>query len=41
MPEGMIKTVLGQLGLVVIPFDEDLAFRTGLLRPATVTTVSR
>ncbi len=35
MPEGMIKTVLGELGLMVIPFDEDLAFRTGLLRPAT------
>ncbi|ALA59416.1 conserved protein of unknown function, PilT domain [Nitrospira moscoviensis] len=35
MPEGTIKTVLGELGLVVIPFDEDLALRTGLLRPAT------
>lgn len=35
MPEGMIKTVLGELGLIVIPFDEDLALRMGLLRPAT------
>jgi len=35
MPEGMIKIVLGELGLAVIPLDEDLAFRTGLLRPAT------
>jgi PIN domain nuclease of toxin-antitoxin system len=35
MPEGTIKTVLGELGLTVIPFDEDLALRTGLLRPAT------
>ena len=34
-PEGTIKTVLGELGLTVIPFDEDLALRTGLLRPAT------
>jgi PIN domain nuclease of toxin-antitoxin system len=35
MPEGTIKSVLGDLGLTVIPFDEDLALRTGLLRPAT------
>lgn len=35
MPEGTIKTVLGELGLMVIPFDEDVALRTGLLRPAT------
>lgn len=35
MPEGMIKSVLGELGLMVIPFDEDLALSTGLLRPAT------
>jgi PIN domain nuclease of toxin-antitoxin system len=35
MPEGTIKTVLGELGLTVIPFNEDLALRTGLLRPAT------
>ena len=35
MPDGTIKTVLGELGLTVIPFDEDLALRTGLLRPAT------
>jgi PIN domain nuclease of toxin-antitoxin system len=35
MPEGTIKTVLGELGLTVIPFDEALALRTGLLRPAT------
>ncbi len=35
MPEGMIKTVLDELGLMVIPFDEDLALSTGLLRPAT------
>lgn len=27
--------MLGELGLTVIPFDEDLALRTGLLRPAT------
>ncbi len=35
MPEGTITTVLSELGLMVIPFDEVLAFRTGLLRPAT------
>ena len=33
--EERIKTVLGALGPVAIPFDEDLALRTGLLRPAT------
>lgn len=35
MPEETIKIVLGELGLVMIPFDEGLAFRTGLLRPVT------
>lgn len=35
MPEETIKTVLGELGLIVIPFDESLAFSTGFLRPAT------
>jgi ribonuclease VapC len=35
MPEGTIKTMRGELGVMVIPFDEDLAFRTGFLRPAT------
>lgn len=35
MPEETIKTAQGELGLTVIPFDEDLAFRTGFLRSAT------
>lgn len=35
MPEPTIQTVLGELGLRTIPFDEALAFRAGLLRPAT------
>jgi ribonuclease VapC len=35
MPEAMIKSVLTELGLMVMPFDEDLALSTGLLRPAT------
>ena len=35
MPEGTIKAMLGELGVMVMPFDEDLAFRTGFLRPAT------
>ncbi len=35
MPERTIQTVLGELGLRAIPFDETLAFRTGFLRPAT------
>ncbi len=35
IPERAVKTVVGELGLQVIPFDEALAFRAGLLRPAT------
>ena len=35
MPEETIKTVLGELGLIVVPFDEPLAFATGFLRPTT------
>jgi ribonuclease VapC len=35
MPEETMKTALGELGLTVISFNEDLALRTGLLRPAT------
>lgn len=35
MPEATIQTVLAELGLRTIPFDEALAFRAGLLRPAT------
>jgi ribonuclease VapC len=35
MPEETIQTVIGELGITVIPFDEPLAFSTGFLRPAT------
>lgn len=35
MPEETIKTVLGELGVSVISFDEQLAFSTGFLRPTT------
>jgi ribonuclease VapC len=35
MPEGTIETALGELGLTAIPFDENLAIQTGLLRPVT------
>jgi ribonuclease VapC len=35
MPEETIHTVLGELGVTVIPFDEALAFSTGFLRPKT------
>lgn len=34
-PEWTIKTVLGKLGLTVIPFDKDSAFRKELWHPAT------
>ncbi|MBX3301188.1 MAG: type II toxin-antitoxin system VapC family toxin [Nitrospira sp.] len=35
MPEETIHTVIDELGIMVIPFDEPLAFSTGFLRPAT------
>ena len=35
MPEGLIRVALGEIGLQVIPFDEDLAYQTGLLRVPT------
>lgn len=35
MPEEAVRTALSGLGIEVIPFDEDLAYRTGLLRPLT------
>lgn len=35
MPEEAVRTALAGLGIEVIPFDEDLAYRTGLLRPLT------
>jgi PIN domain nuclease of toxin-antitoxin system len=35
MPEPTIRTVISELGLKTVSFDETLAFRAGLLRPAT------
>jgi PIN domain nuclease of toxin-antitoxin system len=35
MPENEIRQALHILGLTIIPFDEDLAFRTGALAPIT------
>jgi PIN domain nuclease of toxin-antitoxin system len=35
MPEETIRIALAGLGIEVIPFDEDLAYRTGLLRALT------
>jgi len=35
MPESEIHTALVGLGLEVVPFDEALAYRAGLLRPVT------
>ena len=35
MPEEAVQGALAGLGIKVIPFDEDLAYRTGLLRPLT------
>ncbi len=35
IPEATIHTVIGELGITVIPFDEPLAFSTGVLRPTT------
>jgi ribonuclease VapC len=35
MPENEIRQALHILGLTIIPFDEDLAFRTGALAPGT------
>lgn len=35
MPEEAVRTALAGLGIEVVPFDEDLAYRTGLLRPLT------
>lgn len=35
LPELELREALGPLGLEVVPFDEELAYRAGLLRPAT------
>lgn len=35
MPEQAVRSVLGGLGLSVVSFDADLAWRAGLLRPVT------
>lgn len=35
MPEEAVRGALAGLGIKVIPFNEDLAYRTGLLRPLT------
>ena len=35
LPEEDIRTALAGLGIEVIPFDDDLAYRTGLLRNVT------
>lgn len=35
MPEAVIRAALGEIGLQVIPFDEDLAYQTGMLRVST------
>lgn len=35
MPENEIREALGVLGLKILPFDENLSYKTGLLRPTT------
>ena len=35
MPESDIRSVLGLLGLTSLPFDEEMAFQSGLLSPLT------
>lgn len=35
MPEGVIRVALGDIGLRVVPFDEGLAYQTGMLRVST------
>ena len=35
MPEADIHTALAALGLDIVPFDEDLAYRAGVLHPHT------
>jgi ribonuclease VapC len=35
MPETVIRVALGEIGLRVIPFDEGLAYRAGMLRVST------
>ncbi len=35
MPGPTIRTVISELGIKTVPFDETLAFRAGLLRPST------
>ena len=35
MPEQAIRQAVGTLPLAIVDFDEDLAYRAGLLRPAT------
>jgi ribonuclease VapC len=37
MPDGEVREILDGLGLDVVAFDADLAYRTGSLRPATRT----
>ncbi len=35
LDERAIRETIGSLAVVIVPFDEDLAFRAGLLRPVT------
>ncbi|GMV44013.1 MAG: hypothetical protein AMXMBFR64_57290 [Myxococcales bacterium] len=35
VPEAVIQSAISGLGLEVYPFDEELAYRAGLLRPVT------
>ena len=35
MPEEAVRSVLGGIGLEIHPFDVELAFQTGILRPQT------
>jgi PIN domain nuclease of toxin-antitoxin system len=35
MPEDAVRKVLGDIGLDIHPFDAELAYRTGALRPQT------
>ncbi|HEX3127761.1 MAG TPA: type II toxin-antitoxin system VapC family toxin [Thermoanaerobaculia bacterium] len=35
MPEAVIRVALGEIGLQVIPFEEDLSYQTGMLRVST------
>lgn len=35
MPEEAIRTAVGSLGLEIVPFDEEMSYKAGLLYPST------